>query len=119
MGFTSEEAAVLFERPSVGGEARFENEADLRAVAEVFRAAQTHAGAEFAPGVELEFAVGIAVPMVGVGVHIGKARVDEAVDLDVRGEGRPRKKGRAQGEGGERFLHDAFSWTGPLARPVG
>ena len=83
--FAAEEVAALVERAVVGIEAVFKNEAHLVAVPEVFRALQTEAGAEFAAVFHRELVGGVMTGQVGVGVDVGEAEVDQAIDLNVSG----------------------------------
>ena len=106
--FTAEEA-VFTKLAGVGREAVFELEADLEAVAEVFRAAQTEAGRGVDAGIHREtvFLDGIAVRSFVLGVVVHHAVVDDAVDVDVGGVGLDGK--RADGGRNESLLEHVLS----------
>ena len=85
--FTAEDPVVAIgvERAVVGIKAVFENEADLHAVAEVFRTLKAKAVASLLAPFHLE---GIdVIRAVNRLVHIGEAGIDNAVERNVSSKG--------------------------------
>ena len=83
--FTTEEAAAVAERARIGIETVFKDEAELEAVAEVFRALQAEARAGVLAGHHLERVVRVDILSVAVNVLIVEAVVDQAVERDISG----------------------------------
>ena len=88
--FTIKELAGRGECTRVAGEAVLKDEADLEAVAEVFRSFETEARAAVLAGLHLEGVVGIS-GCVAIGVLIAEAVVDKAVKRHISCDGRTGK----------------------------
>ena len=91
--------------------ARWKNEADLEALAEIFGSAQTHTVRRRLRGLHLELGHVVHAGAVGVDVLIVEARVDEAVDLDVGGLGAESETCKSRGKcDGKLGLHEGISF---------
>lgn len=95
--FTTEEAAVLTHRAVVSVEAVFENEADLRAVAEVFRALQAEARTGVLTGLHIKRIDGILT--INLVVCVVEAKVGLTVKRNIGSSSRASgSKGAHSGE---------------------
>ena len=107
-GFAAEEAAVLLHASRVGFKARFEDEAELHAVPEVFASANAPAGAEFLTRGHFEGVGGIRAGGIRIGMDEGKACIKDAVNLRIRSKGAHGGAGKKPGDGEsrKRLFHD-------------
>ena len=105
-----EEAGALVESAVVSLEAVFKVEANLVAVAEIFRALQAEAGAGVLTGTHAE-AVGRGLAVVDL--RPVETEVNETIELNVGSESRA-GKGTENGDGSERLLehlHFLIFWV--------
>ena len=101
--FAAEHAGAgrLGEFAGIGFEAVFQDEADLEAVAEIFRALDAEARAEAHAGLDAEFVIG-GVAVVEVLADVGQTFVDDAVELNF--SGRCASRDGAENGAAENFL---------------
>lgn len=117
VGFTAEEAIALAELAVVSAKAVFENEANLHAVAEIFRALKTETGAGVLTRVLGELVSGVRV--ADLLVLIVEAKVDNTVDGHVSGESRAGKSAE-NSHGSKSLLHfDILYWEKVVGRRAG
>ena len=103
--FTTEETAALLgvKITGVGFNPGFEHKTEFQTVAEIFRTAKAPAGTEFLTVFHREL-VGLRA-LVGIGMRIRKARVDEAVHFNVRSHGGRREESTGNGGGDQSLFH--------------